>query len=425
MNKEDGILQILEREMAPALGCTDPAGIAYAAAYARKYGKGDIQSIWLELSPNIIKNASAVCIPNTNGRCGVALAVALGAIGGMEENKLEVFSGITEEHLEDALDFVAKDKVRVKVAQGEGKLFIRLHLITIQDQIEVVIRDSYTNVVELSVNQDSCFSSQDGKSGSILEETMPSLSLESILSFAESISIDKLDVIRQAIDWNMAIAEEGLRNEYGISVGKKIQESMDNGIIAEDLASLAMMRVAAATDARMAGLNLPVMSNTGSGNQGLASTVPVISVAERLGASLEEMVRGVTISSLVTIYIKNKLGELSAVCGATIAAAGTACGVVYLLGGREDSMLQALKSVLGNVAGMVCDGAKAGCSMKVTTCTQAAVLSAMMAMAGKGIQGTDGIVDHEEEKTIYNFIRMATEGMGNMDQILLDIILDK
>jgi L-cysteine desulfidase len=425
MNKEDGILQILEKEMAPALGCTDPAGIAYAASYARKYGKGDIQSIWMELSPNIIKNASAVCIPNTNGRCGVALAAALGAIGGLEENKLEVFSGITEEHLHDALDFIAKDKVGVKVAQGEGKLFIRLHLMTSHDQIEVVIRDSYTNVVELSVNQDSCFSSHDGKSGSMLEETMPSLSLDSILSFAENISIEKLDVIRQAIDWNMAIAEEGLRNEYGISVGKKIQESMDNGILAEDLASLAMMRVAAATDARMAGLNLPVMSNTGSGNQGLASTVPVISVAERLGASPEEMVRGVTISSLVTIYIKNKLGELTAVCGATIAAAGTACGVVYLLGGREAAMLQALKSVLGNVAGMVCDGAKAGCSMKVSTCTQAALLSAMMAMAGKGIQGTDGIVDHEEGKTIDNFIRMATEGMGNMDQILLDIILDK
>ena len=425
MNSEEGILQILEKELVPALGCTDPAGIAYAAAYARKYGKGEMQSISLELSPNIIKNASAVCIPNTNGRCGIPLAAALGAIGGIQENKLEVFSGITEEHLKQAFHFLSERGVQVRVAKEKDKLFIRLNLKTSQDQVELVIRDNYTNVVQLYVNQEVVQSFSDIYLEGGENETGPGLSLTNILSFAENVPLEKLGVIYQAIDWNMAIAKEGLRKEYGISVGRNIQESVERGVLAEDMASVAMMWVAAATDARMAGLNLPVMSNTGSGNQGLASTVPVISVAERVGASVEQMVRGVTISSLVTIYIKNKLGELSAVCGATIAAVGTACGVVYLLGGREASMLQALKSVLGNVAGMVCDGAKAGCSMKVTTCTQAAVLSAMMATAGKGIQGTDGIVDHEEEKTIDNFIRMATEGMGNMDQVLLDIILDK
>jgi L-cysteine desulfidase len=423
--KEDAILQMLKKEMVPALGCTDPVGIAYAAAHAKKYARGEIQSIFLELSPNIIKNASAVCIPNTQGRCGIPLAAALGAIGGTEEKKLEVFSGITEEHVERALELLVRGGVTVKVSEEGEKLFIHLILVTEQDRVEVVIQDSYTNVLGLSVNQPLQRSPANHEPKGAGEGAHSFLSLSRIVSFAEKVSLEKLDVIHQAIDWNMAIAEEGLKNEYGISVGRNIQKFMEKGVLAEDMANWAMMWVAAATDARMAGVNLPVMSNTGSGNQGLASTVPVISVAEKTGVSREKMVRAVTISSLVTIYIKNRLGELSAVCGAIIAAAGTACGVVYLLEGTEQDMLAALKSVLGDVAGMVCDGAKAGCSMKVTTCTQAAVLSAVLATAGKGIQGTDGIVDHEEEKTIDNFIRMATEGMGNMDRVLLDIITKK
>jgi L-cysteine desulfidase len=180
--------------------------------------------------------------------------------------------------------------------------------------------------------------------------------------------------------------------------------------MAEDFASTAMMWTAAATDARMAGCNIPVISNTGSGNQGLASTVPVISIAQKMEADYEKMIRAVTISSLVTIYIKDKLGVLSAVCGAVIAGAGTSCGVVYLLGGGKEHMLTAMQNTLGDVTGMLCDGAKAGCSLKVATCTNTGVMAALMAMNNNGIKGTDGIVGYGEEQTIANFIKVATDG---------------
>jgi L-cysteine desulfidase len=195
--------------------------------------------------------------------------------------------------------------------------------------------------------------------------------------------------------------------------------------MAEDYASTAMMWAAAATDARMAGCDKPVISNTGSGNQGLASTVPVISIAKKMNADYEKMIRAVTISSLVTIYIKDKLGVLSAICGAVIAGTGTACGVVYLLGGGKEHMLTALQNTLGDIAGMLCDGAKAGCSLKVATCTNTGVMAAMMAMNNSGIKGTDGIVGFSESQTIDNFIKVATDGMNRVDRVILDIILKK
>lgn len=421
----DAILQILEKEMVPALGCTDPAGIAYAAALARKYANGDIRKISSFLSANIIKNAAAVCIPRTDGRCGVALAIALGAFGGDPDKGLEVFSDITEGQIQAAESFVAAGRLQLQVSDLDKKLYIRLEVETDEDLVEVIIEDSYTNIVSLKVNGDIRISLE--KTNLEKEELLPyeSLSLRSILEFAETVPLEKLNVIRQAAEMNMVIAEEGMKEEYGIALGPNMRESIRQGILSGDYGNTAMMWVAAATDARMAGCDIPVVSNTGSGNQGLASTIPVISIARKMGVSDEKMIRALAISSLVTIYIKSRLGFLSAVCGAVIAGAGTACGVGYLLGGREKELLSALKSVLGDVTGMVCDGAKAGCSMKVATSTQAGVLAALLAVKGFGITGTDGVVDDEEERTIDNFIRVATVGMEGMDRVLLDIILKK
>lgn len=422
--REDSIVQILEKEMVQTLGCTDPAGIAYTAAYAKKHGRGKLLSVSGEISANIIKNAAAVCIPKTDGKYGIALAVALGAIGGNQEKELEVFSDITADHIHQAEDFIAKGQVNLSVSESSKKLYIRLTLQTEQDLVVVTVEDRYTNVTSLCVNENVIVFNQ-VKEQESEELSYDILSLKNILYFAEKVPLERLGIIQKAVEINMAIAQDGIEEKYGVSLGKNIQEFVQKGMMAEDYSSIAMMWTAAATDARMAGYNTPVISNTGSGNQGLASTVPVISIAEKMSVSYEKMIRAVTISSLVTIYIKSRLGFLSAACGATIAGVGTSCGVVYLLGGKENHMLMALKNVLGDVTGMVCDGAKAGCAMKVATCTHAAVMAALMAMKNDGIKGTDGIIDDEEERTIENFIQVATRGMEKMDHVILDIILKK
>jgi len=423
---QDSMIKILEKEMVPALGCTDPAGVAYAAAYARKYAKGKIRSITGELSANIIKNAAAVCIPKTGGKCGISFAVAVGAFGGNSEKGLEVLADITKDDVKNAEEFIAEGLVDLKVSKSSKKLFIRLAVKTDQDESVITVEDSYTGITSVVVNHQSIFT--DFSNERAKENTLSNniLSLENILAFADQVPLDQLGIIKKAVEMNMMIAEEGIAKKYGVSVGKSIQGFVRNGIMGEDLISTAMMWTAAATDARMAGCEIPVISNTGSGNQGLASTIPVISIAKKINAPYEKMVRAVAISSLVTIYIKGKLGELSAVCGAVIAGAGTSCGIVYLLDGGREKMLIALQNTLGDIAGMLCDGAKAGCAFKVATCTSTGVMAALMAMEDSGIKGTDGIVGHSEDQTIDNFIQIATDGMdNNMDQVILQIIMKK
>lgn len=434
-------IKILEKEMVPALGCTDPVGVAFAAAFARQYLKGEILAIRGEISVNIIKNAAAVCIPRTGGKCGVGFALALGAIAGNSQKGLEVLTDVTVEAVEQAAALLETGAVVLSVSEDPNKLYMKVTVTTAEEEAVVIIKDSYTNVTDVVVNGQVLFlngtEETDGeddssacpaqKAPTAVKTELPYhiLSLESIFHFAEEVPLERLGIIKEAVRMNMTIAEEGLAHDYGVSVGKSIQSYMASGSMGEGLASTAMMWVAAATDARMAGCDIPVISNTGSGNQGLVSTVPVISIARKLEVPCEKMLRAVAISSLVTIYIKEKLGALSAVCGAVIAGGGTSCGIVYLLGGGPPQMLAALKSTLGDIAGMLCDGAKAGCAMKVATCTNTGVIAALIAMDNKGIAGTDGIVGRDENQTIDNFIKIATDGMNKMDNVILDIILKK
>lgn len=426
MQNQDIFIKILEKEMVPALGCTDPIGVAFAAAYARQYTKGKIISITGELSVNIIKNAAAVCIPKTCGKCGVDVAIALGAIGGNPNKGLEVLSNITDEDVKKAEELIEKGGIIIKVSSNSKKLYMKVTVKTNEDESIVTMEDSYTGITSVFVNGVNVFSKNRKDDYEEVEKiSYEFLSLKSILEFAESVSIDRLEIIKKAITMNMTIAEEGFRNDYGVSVGKSIRNFVKNGMMSDDYTSMAMMWAAAATDARMAGCDIPIISNTGSGNQGLASTIPVIIIAKKMEVTFEKMIRAVTISSLVTIYIKEKIGSLSAVCGAVIAGTGTSCGVVYLFGGKNENMVAALQCTLGDIAGMICDGAKAGCALKVATCINSGVMSAFMAMDNKGIKGTDGIVGYDEYQTIDNFIKISTEGMYKMDQVILDIILNK
>lgn len=422
---EDTFIGILEKEMVPALGCTDPVGVAYAAAYAKKYAGGELFSISGELSANIIKNAAAVVIPKTGGMCGISLAVALGAIGGNADKGLEVLADIRDDDVKRAKELIAAGRVDLRVSQSEKKLYMKIRVKTQENEATVTIGDSYTRVTSVVVNKIEMFSANREDETDRSSHEYDLLSLENILNFAEQVPLDKLKIIQKAVEMNLAVAEEGLSGDYGVSAGKSIHGYVKDGKLGEDLVNNAMMWTAAATDARMAGCEIPVVSNTGSGNQGLASTIPVIAVAKKINTSYEKMIRAVAISSLITIYIKNKMGILSATCGAVIASAGTSCGVVYLLGGGKDNMVAALQSTFGNISGILCDGAKAGCALKVATCTNAGVLAALLAMDNHGIKGTDGIVGLDEEKTISNFIQVAQEGMNGADKVILDIILKK
>lgn len=420
---EDKFLKLLSDELVIALGCTEPIAIALAAAVARKYAKGDrIDEIKVFASSNIIKNAMAVNIPGTESS-GINLSAALGALSEQPEYNLEVLANVNQNIIEKANCMIRQGKVTVELADTDEKLYIEVVVKTDVNSAKAVIENTHTNITRVEV---------DGKAvsvnsrGAVEEESndISYLSLEAIWDFVNTIALDKLDLIKQSVELNKAIGEEGLKNSYGLQVGKTIQDNINKGILTNDMTNYAMALTSAGSDARMAGCQLKVMSNSGSGNQGITATLPVVAFWERLGLNEEKLYRACTLSHLITIYIKLKFGRLSALCGASVAATGASCGIVYLLGGGFSEIKSAIQNMSGSVTGMLCDGAKAGCALKVSACTSAAAVSALMAIDGKTIQPTDGIIENNPEKTIENICVLSREGM-QADKIILSIMLNK
>ena len=257
------------------------------------------------------------------------------------------------------------------------------------------------------------------------KENIKFLTLDAIWEFTNLVDVKELDIIKDSIELNMKIGLEGLKNPYGLQVGRTIKENTDSNILSGDISTYAIALTAAGSDARMAGCVMPVMSNSGSGNQGISATLPVVVFAERLKVEREKMIRAVTISHLITIYIKLKFGRLSALCGATISGIGASCGITYLLGGGIKEIKSAIQNMLGNVTGMLCDGAKPGCALKIATCTSAAIQSALIAMHGITIQSSDGIIENDPEQTIENLCRLGNQGTLEADKIILEIMLKK
>lgn len=419
--QEEKYLNLLSEELVVALGCTEPAAIALAAATARKYLKGnDIKKIKVHASADVIKNAMNVKIAGTDS-CGVNLAAAIGALKGQCENGLKIFKGLDTGTLEKARKMIEAGIVSVDLAETKEKLFIEVIIESHESISKAVVEKTHTNVSYIEA---------DGKilTKSINEESRNNYSfvtIESIWDFIGSVNTDRLEIIKQCIVLNKAIGEEGLKNSYGLQVGKTILKKLGNSILSDNLSTHAMALASAGCDARMAGSPFEVMSNSGSGNQGIASTLPVLAIWERLGLDEEKLIRAVTLSNLVTIYIKLQFGRISALCGATIAAAGASCGITYLMGGGIDEIKAAIQNIAGNLTGMLCDGAKAGCALKISTCTSAAVLSAMMAVDGLSIKPTDGIIESSLEKTIENICALGNEGTLEADKIILSILLNK
>ena len=416
---------ILNKELVVAQGCTEPIAIAYAAALARKLaGPETVQSVKVSASANIVKNAMAVSIPGTH-HCGIDFAAALGVIAGDAGKVLEVLSGITPADADAAAKMVESGAVTMTLADTEQKLYIEVEVHTLTAKARAVIAGAHTTVVLLEMNGKVVDCGEEKISPANKEDETSFLNIDSIWDFAMGVDIGKLAIIRESIDLNLKVGREGLTNDYGLQVGKAIKGYVESGIICDDLSTRAMSLAAAASDARMAGCLLPVMSNSGSGNQGITAVLPVSAAGEWLKASDEKIVRAVTLSHLITIYIKTHFGRLSAICGATVAAIGASCGITFLLGGDRIQIKLAVQNMLGNVTGMLCDGAKAGCAMKISTCTSAAVQSALMARKGIGIQSTDGIIEYDPRLSIENLCLLGNKGTLEADRIILEIMLHK
>ena len=419
-------LERLDKEMVVTLGCTEPMAIAFAAALAKKHVKGEIvTSVRVLASANVIKNAMAVIIPGTQGS-GVNLAAALGVLVGDFSKGLEVLTGLTPRNVDEAKRMIEDKLVTVGVAETTKKLYIEVVVETFQSYAKVIVADEHTKVVLIEVDGLTLINklTENKPNGSGRKEDS-FITLDSIWEFVQRVQVKDLDIIKKAIELNTTIGLEGLTNDYGLQVGKTIKESIRKGILTDDLITYAMALTAGASDARMSGSTLPVMSNSGSGNQGISATLPVVAVGERLQVSNERLIRAVTLSNLIAIYIKLKIGRLSALCGATASGTGASCGITYLLGGGKAEIKSAIQNMQGNTTGMFCDGAKVGCALKLSSCTNAAVLAAIMAIAGIAIQATDGIIERNAEQTIENLGRLAHEGSREMDRVILDIMVNK
>ncbi|MFI3321958.1 MAG: L-serine ammonia-lyase, iron-sulfur-dependent, subunit alpha [Rikenellaceae bacterium] len=427
-NNKNICLELLHREVAPALGCTEPIAVALAVAKATETVDYDVVHIEVEVSANILKNGMGVAIPGTS-LIGLDIAAALGAVCGRSCYGLEVLHDVSEKAVAAAQKYIDSSDVKISAAQSDKKLYIKAIVTGKKGKAVAIIEDCHDRVTRVILNDETLFAYEQknvcaGKADPSAE-LAKDLTVEKIVEFGRTIPFEEIEFILKSGEMNYSLAEEGLNKKYGLNVGKTVADSRFSYIFGDGVMSYAMSLSAAASDARMAGSILPAMSNSGSGNQGITVTLPVVAVAKKLGSSSEELARALAISHLVAIHIKGYLGRLSALCGCVVASSGASCGVVYLMGGSYEQITYSIKNMIGNVTGMVCDGAKVGCALKVSSGVASAIQSAVLALEDVCISHNDGIIDKDIEKTIRNLAYVGTEGMDKADKTMLDIMLAK
>ena len=433
------IIELIRKEVKPALGCTEPIAVALATAKAMEIAEEKCMiedpswrytsdyGLNVEVSGNILKNGMGVGIPGT-GMVGLHIAAALGAVCGKSSYGLEVLHDLDEKSIGHAKELVEAKAVNIGLAETDHKLYVKVSAVVGEHCAAVVIQDNHDSIVETSFDGCVLSSSQasDEAEGTDIKTTIDyRLSVREILEFASTVDYKDIEFILESRTLNMALAEEGMKGCYGLRVGYAISLDANREVFGEDFLSYAMSLTAAASDARMAGCTLAAMSNSGSGNQGITVTMPVIAYSLRYGTSDEQLARALVLSHLVAIHIKGYLGKLSALCGCVIASTGSACGLVYLRGGDYNQICAAIKNMIGNITGMVCDGAKVGCAMKVASGVSSALQSAVLAREGICISSHDGIIEEDIEKTIRNLGRIGSVGMQNTDNMILDIMVCK
>lgn len=417
------ILALLHREVKPALGCTEPIAVALTVARAiAVWPKLKVEKIQVKVSPNILKNAMGVGIPGT-GLTGLPIATALSAVCGDFHYGLEVLKDVCEESVAKAKALVQSKKICIGLADSDKTLYASAECFFAGGHSsEVVLCDAHDRIVSVRKDGELIEWINDEQETEEVHEDGKFLTLSDIYDFSQTVSLDRLDLIREQIKMNTKLAEEGMKGCYGLSVGRAIA---DDPSFADDLSTLCMSMTASASDARMAGCTLPAMSNSGSGNQGITVSMPVIAAAQHYESSEEQLIRALTLSNLVAIHIKSYLGKLSALCGCVVASTGASCGILMLRGGNIAQMASAIKNMIGSITGMVCDGAKEGCAMKVASGVSCALQSAVLAYRGLCVQASDGIIDNDVEKTIKNLGDIGSRGMRQTDEMILDIMICK
>ncbi len=412
-------LAILREEIVPALGCTEPIAIAYASAKARSVLGCLPEHITVKCSGNIIKNVKAVIVPTTGDMKGIETSAVLGAVGGNPDKKLEVLVGVTEEDLALTRELLKKKICSVELIEGVSSLQIIVEMTAGDESSLVEIAFSHTNIVRIEHNGALLF--KKGLSVQNATETDRSLlNLKDIYTFATTVNLeDVADLMERQVDCNLKIAREGLSNKYGANVGSTILEHYG-----DDVRNRARALPAAGSDARMNGCVLPVMINSGSGNQGMTVSLPVEVYAEELEVTREKKIRALVLSNLIGIYQKNELGKLSAYCGAVSAAVGAGAAIAYLNNASYEVIEETIVNTLGNVSGIVCDGAKASCAAKIASSVDAAILAYHMASERRGFHCGEGLVKENAEKTLKSYGRMGREGMRATDVEILRIMLE-
>lgn len=422
------ICRILNHEMMLATGCTEPAAIALTAANARQYLTGEPTRMKVLASANIIKNAISSGIPGTN-YTGMNYAAALGAVCGKVDQQLQVVDDATPEDVEKAVALVRDGHVEMGRAIDLDKLYVEVELWSGEHQSRAIIKGSHTGLVYVERDYQPVELPQAVREVSDITPKLISrtLSIRTIYDFVETLDreTDDLHIIEQAIAVNSHIAEVGIQGDYGLNIGRSIRRSQEAGWMSRDVMTDAVALTSSGADARMAGANAPVVTNSGSGNQGITATMPIVSAAKSLGIGEDRMFRAVTLSHLMAIHIHADFGLLSGLCGATIAGTAAACGLVYLRGGTVEQVGYVVNNMFGDVSGMLCDGAKADCALKICTCVFSAFQCAGMALNDECVRPTDGIVETDPEDTIRNFVRLGNEGSPAMDSLILEMLLNK
>ena len=427
-NTRERILALIHKEVVPAIGCTEPMAVALCTARAVEQLGCRPEKIKALLSANILKNAMGVGIPGT-GMTGLPIAIALGALIGRSEYSLEVLRDLSPASLEEGKRFIGEGRIDIDLKKGiSEKLYIEIVVSAGDRQATAVIAKGHTNFIFVENGQlddatlkrllpaDAAGAEDDGDIA---------LNLKLVYDFATGAPLDDIRFILETRDYNMRAAREAIKGNYGHNLGKTIDRPLSKGILGNSIYSHMISRTAAACDARMGGAMIPVMSNSGSGNQGICATNPVCVFAEENENTEEELIRALTLSHLTAIYIKQSLGRLSALCGCVVASTGSSVGVTYLMGGDYTHCCAAVKNMVANLTGMICDGAKPSCALKLTSGVSTAILSALLAMEGKCVTSQEGIVDDDIDRSIHNLTAIGADAMCITDEMVLRIMTSK
>lgn len=422
------IIALVKREVIPAVGCTEPIAVALAVASSQSLLNGYPSRIHVALSPNMLKNAMGVGIPGT-GMTGLPIAIALGAICGDSKANLEVLAKVTPDDVAKGKFLVDNNAISISLApEGCDILYIEA---TVTDDsghtATTVISGSHTNIVRQELDGKVLTLNDGGNGGAEVKSSAsaPKLTMAQVWEFAMESPLDELKFILESRRINKLAAERSFTGRYGHEVGRTLHCERQRAMMGDSIFSRVLSYTSAACDARMAGAPIPVMSNSGSGNQGIAATLPVAIYAEEQFASEEQTVRALMLSHLTVIYIKQSLGRLSALCGCVVAATGSACGICYLMGGNFEKVVATAKNMIANLTGMICDGAKPSCAMKLASGVSTAMMSAMMAMEGQSVCQLEGIVDDDIDRCVSNLTRIGREGMRETDRLILKIMTSK